>query len=261
MEISNEKEMFEIMKLAENNNIDDLIKQSKNIDDLSLYLTSHGETILHLGGRNNNVKMIEYGISKKCYVNMCDYYGATPLYHASSQNSYNVVKYLIKLNADPRLISAFSGYNPCEIAKTLKIKKTLIDYTNKFEEILKNPYSNFAYRLAYELRYFFISLIHPNKHFCVGQYINLKMKQLHENNKINEMIEMCKEYDKKYEVYLLDKTEHPNINNKCLICSKNCNELCISCKKVYICNNCLHSKDEEILCKLLIHLNNEIYFS
>ena len=251
-----ETRIKEVMDLGANNKLEELMERTKDIDDLSMYLTPYGENILHLGGRNNNVKMLEYGIAKKCYVNMCDYYGASPLYHASSRSSFDAVKYLVSLDADPRLISSFSGKNPRDTAKDETIRNFLTEYTKRFEKILENPYSNFAYRVTYEIRYSFFSLIHPNKEFYYGQIVDPKVKQLYDEEKINEIIDFCKECDKKYEIYLQDETKHPNMQGKCLLCEEKCDKMCQICGKAYICEKCLSSDKEIDKYKLIIHTNN-----
>lgn len=251
--------MNEIMDLARDNNLSELIEKTKDITDLSMYLTSHGETILHLGGRNNNVQMIEYGLSKKCYVNMCDYYGATPLYQAASKDSFDAVKYLVSKNADPRLKSAFSGLNSYDTAKDKKVKEFLLDYLTSFEKILSHPYSNFAYRVAYESRYSLFSLLHPRKGWYNGS-INKLIQKLYDDKKITDAFEFCKAADKKYEMYLLDDKKYIDFSkcDTCLICDEKSSKMtpCDICNKAYICEKCRGDKNEYTQYKLTIHTNN-----
>ena len=74
-------------ELAKEGKFDELKEQTKEFDNLSTILAPHGENLLHWAAAKNNVDAIEYLISKKCYVNMVNYYGASPLYYAASKNS------------------------------------------------------------------------------------------------------------------------------------------------------------------------------
>ena len=224
----------EYVNLFNNDNLDELKKISENYDDLSMWCGRHGQTFLHLAAKLNDVQAMKIALDKKCYKNIVDIYGATPLYYASYANNLEAVEFLINIYADPRDKSAFSGMNSCEIASDKQIKNILKKYTTEFEKILNHPVTNYYYRIALHWRYtyYFFKIKHDNSF----QYFDQALKYCKEN-KYDEYFLLCNEKDKSYEKYI-GKIYDENIDS-CLICECLTDlQLCKYCKKIKICDEC-----------------------
>src|SRR5688572_15052922 len=110
------EENLKLISLIKDDKFEDFISQTNHLPNLSTILDGHGENCLHYAAAKDNVDLLKYLISKKCYVNLVNFYSASPLYYAAMKNAKNAVKYLIDLKADPRITSAYTGKKPKEIA-------------------------------------------------------------------------------------------------------------------------------------------------
>jgi hypothetical protein len=188
---------------------------------------------------------------------MLDFYCTSSLYKAASLNNKDAIEFLIENNADPREISIISGQRAIDITTNKEIKQILTEYTNNFFKIIKNPFSNFRYRVACDLRMSLHYLRHPNaKNFYQGFICNSTAELYFKNDGISKLIEICHNNDKEYEKYLIEE-QNNNFNN-CLICDCYMNEpnLCPICKTVSICNECIKNQDPIVNRRLQIHTNN-----
>ena len=66
----------EIVDLIKNSKFDEFKNLTENMDNLSLIADVHGGTLLHHACAKDNVNLIQYLLSKKCYKNIMDTRGA-----------------------------------------------------------------------------------------------------------------------------------------------------------------------------------------
>eukprot|EP01083_Nonionella_stella_P265944 900236_1 len=138
---------------------------------------------------------------------MVDNYSASILYYSSISESLDAVKYLISLNVDPRISSAFSGQQPKDVSEDNNIKNILTDYTQTFEnKLLPHPYGNYLYRISYHWRTAMHSLIHPNPAFYshYAQKYHGMAVSIYEQDGFKSLIGICKEVDKQYIDFMHD---------------------------------------------------------
>lgn len=252
-----------ILQYARDNAFETLKEETKEMEDLSFIRDAHGEGLLHWAAKNNNIEMMAYLMDdKKCYINLCNYYGASALHYAAISKSKEATEFLIGRYVNPRLISAFSGRKAHESSGSEEITDILTKYLLEFEEkILNNPFSNYKYRYADHWSTSMHALSHPNTDFYIDYPISPMAKMWYKKEGLSKLIEICKEQDLKYQKYLYENVK--DSNKYCLICGCRAFQPCRYCKKVSICLGCLDAKynDPLGLRRLIaqnvdIHLNN-----
>lgn len=241
-----------------------LLTEKQSID-LALYsdeelereVTSHGESLLIVAAQVDNIEVVSVLLKRKIYKNHVDYRGGTALIRAAlppvpggmlSQQggSRRTIDLLLKELVDPRPISSFSGKKAHEMI----VYPPLIEYFNKFEGLMKNPYFNFHYRRAEFLRTSLFRLAHPAK----GEfYRGLPDHPAVDKNKPwYEQLRQLKQCESRYEQYLTIKVE----DSGCLYCNRVVDTLCPGCQKARICSTCESSYDPLIVIYRELHDNN-----
>ena len=250
--------MTNVLGLIVDGKFDEFKLVTKDMIDLPVLLDKHGENALHWAATKNNVELLEYLCEeKKCYVNMVNYYGASPLYYAAMSNAKEAVEHLISKKADPRLVSAFTRMKPVDAATNLDIKYILSAYTTRFEKILKNPFSNFAYRMADHWRTSMQKLIHPNGERFYNGYPCYPMATfIYKDKGAMMLLDRCKVADAKYQCYF-DGLIKDNFK-QCLVCESNVedSDKCKFCGKVSICEECYSNPNPAVRERFEIHTYN-----
>eukprot|EP01084_Bolivina_argentea_P124741 221020_1 len=261
--IANNDEEFNLtlLRLIKDNEFNKFMDLTQNIDDLSDVIYSYGENLMHIATQENpniNIDLLKYLVNKKCYTNMVDNYSASILYYSSISESLDAVKYLISLNVDPRISSAFSGQQPKDVSEDNNIKNILTDYTQTFEnKLLPHPYGNYLYRISYHWRTAMHSLMHPNPEFY-GNYAKKyhpMAVSVYEQDGFKSLIDICKEVDKQYIYFMHDKKVLDY--KRCMICQCSMDiGICPHCQKVPICVGCWSHEDHMVKSMVQIHTNN-----
>lgn len=243
-------DIYELRKQVEENNVETNAKLKEYLETIDIFsvIYPHGENLLHFACGAGNVEICEYLIkNKKIHPNIYNSRGVVPMIYASLRDQYEVIKFLIDMNADPMIRSGFSGLFPHQSTKSKKIQNLLLEHKNTivpidYENGLKlivgfTQYNSYKYRM----HKYFLSFVSNEILKNAGLS---PIEGMRESNEIKELIlqgfdKLLERYDEIYEDYIQSLSTTDN-DKTCLVCKKTNFETkllrCSKCKKVYFCD-------------------------